>query len=263
MNNTLQIGIGRRVSLGEWGSVVLHGIQISLPQSAKETEKEKDVKVLCNLSVPSDYIPVNIVRGGILCRIISIIQVKGGLRAEVLTLLTTLLNRNITPLLKSEANHALELIGILKGEGSCICSSGILNSMDVFQQNGIAPISLNEKEAGAFSRYPFIAMSRSCFHTYAMVSIVKYIDCIGSLSSEVLGGMSSPYDLGHFETGHQQRGIMQCATNLKLLLDNSKRMNSFNASNKPSLLTDEMEAAFYSIPQVNGPCLEAVNAAVK
>jgi histidine ammonia-lyase len=82
------------------------------------------------------------------------------------------------------------------------------------------------------------------------------VDPIAALAVEAAGARVDGFDPTLFEILRQHRGQMLSASNLKLLLEGSKRAGS----NKT---LGESFAEFHSIPQIVGPAQEAIAIATK
>eukprot|EP00981_Chlorochromonas_danica_P002793 scaffold539_cov187-Ochromonas_danica.AAC.14 len=80
--------------------------------------------------------------------------------------------------------------------------------------------------------------------------VIRLADTINVLTCEAMGAPLDAFDSSLFETFRQHRGQMQSASNLKALLEGSKRVtSSFNSMNKEAWV-------IVDIPQTTGPAID-------
>lgn len=258
------IGNGRKVSLSEVLAVAESQASITLDFTNFNEPKSSGDGVVADKSVlessidTSNFFPVNAIRAGIFCRLISILQAKTTVRRAVLECLVRLLNMRITPMLSAADTAGLELAAVLQGNGFCANPEGTIKpTSEVLFSNTSVVVALNGREVDVLSKIPFLSVGFSCMLAGGMQCLMKSIDLIGAYSCEAFCAKSSPFDAVHFEVNRQHRGQMQSSMNLRLYLEGSKRINS-NGS-----LDAAAARAFHDIPQVHGPCFEAIIAAAK
>ena len=187
---------------------------------------------------------------------------KCNVRSEILVLLSDSLNKNIVPLIPSPSSGKC-LVNFIIGEGSCVFNHNVINVSEAFQECGIQPIRdqpLTNEEIYVLTNYPFIELGLGCLLANGSLKLLNVSDCIVSLSCEAVGAsVLDAFDSNNFEISRQQRGQMVSATNLRSLLEGSKRVSS-HTSMSVDLPKDTIDL-LRSSPQVIGPCLESVTGA--
>jgi histidine ammonia-lyase len=263
---SLTIGGGRRVGLDEVAkfAVLKQKIAFDLPTLQKIDDKFTaskkqfvSVNTINFISTEDEkQCPVNIVRAGLFCRIVSLLQGNANVRTTTIKLLADSLNADITPVLNNH-NCGSNLSAFLNGKGLCVnANNQTVTTEEAFSAAGLNATSLSQDEVNTFSAYPFIAIGTGCLLAVASQTLLKSIDSITSLSCEVVGVNTAAFDGANFEVSRQHRGQMQSAANLRLLLEGSKGVNK-------ELISLEQALQFRGLPQITGPCQEAIAVAVK
>lgn len=257
------LSIGKRVSVSEVALIAVKRHQITLDEGqCAQLDKGLISDNKAEDATISNYIwssnqpifTVDVVRAGIVCRMVSILQGKVGVSSAALFLMTEILNNNLVPLISSEENAGLELALFLEGKGQCETPTGIFSTSDAFSTAKLTPIKLKNAEFSSFKGYPLINMGLGCLCASSLENLIKVVDCVSALSCEAKGCSGDAFEVSNFELSRQQRGIIQSATNIKLMLEGSKRVGA-----KDALLVEEL----CSIPQINGPCIDLINTSCK
>ena len=198
------------------------------------------------------YHDVSICRAALFARIVSLMQCRSGVRSEVIETLADMLNSNVTPNFSSPELAGLELCAIITNAGgSCTVNGALMSSTEAFTSGGITPIGLSTSEVSTIKIGQFFVTGCTCLIAAGAANLGIMIDCISALSCDSFGANSEPFEAVHFDTCRQHRGQIASATNLRLLLEGSKR----------TLISSS--EAFSRIPQLHGPSLEAISSTVK
>ena len=206
--------------------------------------------VACNDSAVYD---VSFCRAAIFARIVSLMQCRSAVRSVVIELLVELLEANIVPNFSSPELAGLELCAFLTAVGgSCYMDSVIVPCESAFESSGLTPVGLTSFELSTLKLGQFWTTGCTCLIAAGAANMAGMMDCISALSCDTFGASVEPFDATNFDTCRQHRGQIASATNLRLLLEGSKRTNS-----------SPIESAFCSVPQINGPSQESVSSSVK
>jgi histidyl-tRNA synthetase len=268
------LGAGKRLSIDDLiliSSPIFNclAIEESALSRIDEIWKNCDESKLVSLMAPdsSSSVPVindastclanSITRSGLVCRIMSLLAGRTPIRSVLISMLTALVNNQLTPILSSVEAAAEELIAFFAGNGSASAADGVvISAVEALTLIGSQPLILLNCERHALLGYPFISIGLACVVVGSTNQVVKSLDALTALSCEAAGCSLEPFDPTLYETHRQHRGQIQSATNLKALFDGSKRVIARAA-------VDARHAALHSIPQSNGPALEALAAACK
>lgn len=269
---SLSIGSARRLGLDDVVKVAVSRVPVVIDDAAIE-KLDKDYSTALpkeplaepssessTSSLKSGEYSEEDIRAGLFYRAVSLLQGKSPVRSVVVLRILDLLNLGLTPILTSDSTAGSELQNILNGNGFCYdATGGKVDIADAFKAANIQPHSLSVTEQHAFIGYPFITVGASCLLAAGFKAIAKQIDCVAALSCEAAGCRNEPFDATNFETNRQHRGQMLSCSNLRMMLEGSKRINS-----DPAISTAAAELySFYSIPQVNGPCLDMMTTICK
>ena len=271
---------GKAHTIAELGRVASCGCEVSVDPGTLEKLTGAVGAVSAHVTVGSidgsavaatGGLPVALNRAAIFARTASLVQGRSGVRVEVIELLVKMLNGKIVPAFSSEENAGRELAAVILGvAGATVTvSAEVKDASSAFSAAGLAHIALTQAEVDTLSRGQFFTTGACCWVAAGSAHLVKALDGISSLSCEAVGAPLGPYDAERFEIGRQQRGQMLSAGNLRLLLEASKRCplssssSSSSATPKQAWESGAETSAFQTIPQVHGPTIDSINAAVK
>lgn len=200
----------------------------------------------------ANYHNISICRAALFARVVSLMQCRSGVRSEVIEVLVDMLNADVTPNFSSPDLAGLELCAIITNNGgSCTLNGVVMSSSMAFTLGGIIPVGLSTSEVSTIKMGQFFITGCTCLIASGAANLGLMIDCISALSCDSFGASAEPFEAVHFDTCRQHRGQIASATNLRLLLEGSKRTLASSSE------------AFSSIPQLHGPSLEAINSTVK
>ncbi len=209
--------------------------------------------------------PEEVVRGIILLRANALAKGFSGVRVFLVETLLALLNKWVCPYIPSQGSVGASgdlsplahLALVLTGEGECLLNGERAPSVQVLQEAGIEPLSLQVKEGLALINGTQIMSALGCLVTTEASLLMKNAQIAGAMSLEALKGTSKAFD----DKIHQVRphpGQIRCASNMRKLAAGS----AIIASHKDC---EKVQDAYTlrCIPQVYGPILETIDYARK
>jgi histidyl-tRNA synthetase len=266
-SSVVVVGGGRKVLVSDVAKIAVLGYAVSLDISSIE---KIDAELASSTDIMQTFIPgclsnngesayaVSLCRAAVFARIVSLMQGRTGVRSEVIEFLVDMLGADVVPNFSSPELAGSDLCAVVTGTGgSCYGNGTIMPSAAALSLNGLAPIELTAAEASTLKLGQFFATGCACLVASGAANIMLTIDSVAALSCDSFGANVEPFDSTHFDTHRQHRGQISSATNLRLLLEGSKRVNS------PAMLTSPLASAFSSIPQVNGPAQDYFFSSVK
>ncbi len=182
-----------------------------------------------------------------------------GIRPETIDLLLKLLNNHAHPVIPRKgslgasgdlaplAHMALPLIGLgeLEYEGKRSDASKVLSHL------GLEPVVLAAKEGLALTNGTTVMTAVGLLQTYRAKRLAEIADIAGCLSLEALNGTTAAFDERiHALRPHPRQ--MECAKNLRDILDGSEFVRGFEVENVQDAYT------LRCIPQVHGACRDSI-----
>ncbi len=182
-----------------------------------------------------------------------------GIRLETLELLIEFLNVGINPVIPEKgslgasgdlaplAHMALPLIGL----GEVEFDGEVFESKEVLEKLNLKPVKLAAKEGLALTNGTTVMTSIGLLETHKAKYLADVADISGCLSLEALNGTTLAFDERiHALRPHPRQ--MQCAENLREILEGSEFVREFNPANVQDAYT------LRCIPQVHGACRDAI-----
>jgi histidine ammonia-lyase len=259
------VGAGRKVLISDVAKVACLNYSVGLDsQSLEKIDGELsslppsppfklNKSALSAISRDAQY-HVSLCRAAVFVRIVSLMQGRSAVRSVVIQLLADMLDAGVVPNFSSASNAGIELVAALIGADTTSYFRGsVMSTATAFSRAGLSPIELTTAEALTIQYSQFWATSVSCLVTAGAANLVSIMDSVSALSCESFGVNVEHFDAIHFDTCRQHRGQMASSTNLRLLLEGSKRVNT----------ATQAVVSFDCIPQINGPAQEVISAAVK
>jgi histidine ammonia-lyase len=167
-------------------------------------------------------------RAAVVARLSSLMQTRSGVRADVISFLTDLLNAHIVPLLpaSSEGEGAAIARAVL-GMGSAITPEGVVPLLQAATAAGITPLSeLTSAEGETLTLRSFAATGALSAAAAAAVNALDLTDGVAAATLEAAQAFTEPLHSTHFDACRQHRGQMDVAERLRLLLSGSRAINS-------------------------------------
>jgi histidine ammonia-lyase len=180
----------------------------------------------------------------------SMLHGKSAIRPLVAVFLTKMLNAKIIPAFSDALSFGYELASAITGvDVPCYSSKGIIvSSKTAFSQMKLKAISLTQLEATFMSNKFFYTLGYASLLAGGAMNVSLTLDSIAALSCEAYGADLSNFDANSFENIRQQRGQITSASNLRNLLEGSKRL-----SNSSSAIS-----CFAVLPQIHGPAQDII-----
>lgn len=213
--------------------------------------------------------PLAFCRAALFCRIVSLVNSQS-VRSVIIERLCKLLESNIIPAFSSEEAAGFELLAVLSRSSAVSCyvsDTSTVQSADVATQNmEVFDLKFTATEWKTLQSGHFFAVGVGCYLGAVAARAGCVLDCTAALSCDALGANADANVLASLDTqlydvGHQHRGQMVSASNMRLLLDGSARLSAKALDS----VTDPAPCltSFVQIPQVHGPLFEISTSTVK
>jgi histidine ammonia-lyase len=260
------VGAGRKVLVSDVSKVAaLHyAVSLDLPSLEKidaelvqtagvSFDVKKSMKTFS--AAANAVYPVTLCRAAVFARISSLMQGKSLIRSEVIQLLADMLDADAVPNFSSAENAGNELVAVLSGaDSTCYFKGDIVSTSSALRRAGLAPVQLFADEAATLQNGQFFSTGVASLVASGAANVLSMADGVAALSCEAFGVNVEHFDAARFDSSRQHRGQMASASNLRLMLEGSKRVNSSNSKSGSS---------FETVPQTNGPAQESVAIAIK
>ena len=266
IKGNVTVGGGRKVIVHEVAKVAVLRYSVTLDVATlQKVEEDALTRVQIPLPLSTLYsssslyeFEENICRACVFARIVSIMQARLGIRTVIVELLSEMLNNGVVPIFSSEESAGQELVFVISGiGGSCYTPNGKRSAQDVFEIYNFSSVQLTAAEADTLAVSQFFVTGLASLLVSGASNVVGMLDIIASISCEAFGASSDAFDAINYDVCRQHRGQINSSTNLRTMLEGSKRANSADMTSVPA------SACFQSIPQINGPAQETVLLSVK
>ena len=182
-----------------------------------------------------------------------------GIRLETLELLLEFLNRGVHPVIPEKGSLGASgdlaplahMSCVLIGEGEAEFGGEILQANDALKKAALKPIKLAAKEGLALTNGTTVMTAVGLLETWKAIYLANVADVSGCLSLEALNGTTRAFDARIHALRPHPRQI-QCAENLRKLLEESEFVRDFDSSNVQDAYT------LRCMPQVHGACRDAI-----
>lgn len=201
-------------------------------------------------------LPLHVARAAILARIAYIMQCRSGIRNQVCTYLTQLLNASIVPLLPLDtAKEGDAVIDVLFGNGYAY-ADGVVTLKEALAKRALAPLAgLTSSEISTLRLRSFVEVGTASLCCAAATNALDLSDAVAALSLEASHAPLDTLQAVHFDICRPHRGQMDVAQRLRLLTSNSRALSS--GSKPASCLSESLR----TVPQYHGPARESILAA--
>ena len=255
---SVTVGQGKQITLEEFVKVTFYSQSVVLAGTETGPAHVGGLWKWNGNVGTGEYTAKIIARAGLLCRASSYAQVRGA-NQVVLQLLVALLNSNITPAFSTFENAGAELVSFITGNGYGYYgdSESTTSSFELFNTANLAPLKLTVEDTEELQSYPFLTIGLGGILAAASSNLIRMVDSVTALSCEAAGSGVEAYDAANFEVGRPHRGQMQSASNLRLLLDGSKRIGTVAKDKRCDMVS------LQSAPQSTGPSRDVILTAVK
>ncbi len=219
-----------------------------------------------------------LVKALMIARLNSMMQAYSGVHTEVVHLLTTLINKNVTPCIYEHGGVGasgdlvqLAHLGlVLIGEGEVIYENELHSTIDIFNKLGIQPLSIHIREGLA------IINGTSAMTGIGMVNIIQaqklmeWSVILSAMINEVVEAFDDHYSYElNIVKHHKGQNII--AAQLRDILKDSKMIRSrsehlYNPDNLNQEVFEDKVQEYYSlrcVTQVLGPVYDTISNAEK
>ncbi|KAF0693929.1 Aste57867_15149 [Aphanomyces stellatus] len=266
MSNKVTLG-SKKLSLEEFSSVAFIGAKVALePLQAAELHKDDAARAASSPAAPAVTHPLSkpLARAVLISRVNYIVKhtsCRSNAMLQTIDFLVALLNTDLIPFLPAPTtqlldgdNAALVLLDVLKGHGQAYQGNSTVALSEGLLAAGIAlPLALAPIEQETFRQGSAALLAVVASIVCGAKGLTSIADAVAALSCEALQASSSPFKEA-LDADRPHRGMVTVATNLRVMLDNSK----FAA---PTDKADPL--AIRCIPQYHGPARDAIAAAAK
>lgn len=227
--------------------------------SREEVEKLQRNIVVSHAVGVGDPFDTRSVRAIMLIRANTLSRGFSGIRLETLQLIIDCLNAGVHPVIPEKGSLGASgdlaplahFACVLIGEGKAEYDGEILSGSEALAKAGLVPIMLKAKEGLALTNGTTIMTAVGLLETARAIRLADLADTSGCLSLEALHGTLSAFDDRIHQLRPHPRQV-ECARNLRKLLDGSEFVREFDPTNVQDAYT------LRCIPQVHGACRDAV-----
>lgn len=218
-----------------------------------------DVSKLSASGGGNSFYPLEICRAALFSRLVSLLHIASKLRPTVFETIVDLLNGGVVPALSVSGDAGKDTLGALFGLTGyhCYTSKGIQPAKAALASIRVRPMTLTNTEASFFETDTSLFTGAGSIIASAVANLTNTIDCVTAVSCEAVGSSADSFDPALWETSRPHRGQMNCAANLKVLLEGSRR------SQQRKAMPAEAALAFTELPQSTGPARDYILAAIK
>ncbi len=182
-----------------------------------------------------------------------------GIRLETLELLLEFLNRGIHPVIPEKGSLGASgdlaplahMACVLIGEGEAELGGEFLQSKEALKKADLQPIKLAAKEGLALTNGTTVMTAVGLLETCKAIYLADVADVSGCLSLEALNGTTLAFD-GRIHALRPHPRQIECAKNLREILEESEFVRGFDSSNVQDAYT------LRCMPQVHGACRDAI-----
>lgn len=227
--------------------------------SREEVEQLQRNIVLSHAVGVGDPFDTPTVRAIMLIRANTLARGFSGIRLETLELILELLNRGVHPIIPEKGSLGASgdlaplahFACVLIGEGEANFRGEQMSGGEAISRAGLAPVTLAAKEGLALTNGTTVMTAVGLLETAKAKRLAELADICGCLSLEALNGTVTAFDERIHALRPHPRQI-DCAKNLRELLDGSEFVRGFDPSNVQDAYT------LRCMPQVHGACRDAV-----
>ncbi|MEQ1642206.1 MAG: histidine ammonia-lyase [Pyrinomonadaceae bacterium] len=199
------------------------------------------------------------VRAIMLIRANTLARGFSGIRLETLQLILDCLNNGVHPVIPEKGSLGASgdlaplahFACVLIGEGEAEFGGEVISGKEALDGADLEPITLAAKEGLALTNGTTVMTAVGILETAKAKRLAELADISGCLSLEALHGTTSAFDERIHALRPHPRQI-ECARNLREILDGSEFIRDFDPSNVQDAYT------LRCIPQVHGACRDAI-----
>jgi histidine ammonia-lyase len=199
------------------------------------------------------------VRAIMLIRANTLARGFSGIRLETLELILEFLNRGVHPVIPEKGSLGASgdlaplahFACVLIGEGKAEFGGQVVSGAEALTRADLIPVTLAAKEGLALTNGTTVMTAVGILETVKARRLGELADVSGCMSLEALHGTTSAFDERIHALRPHPRQI-ECARNLRRILDGSELVRDFDPSNVQDAYT------LRCMPQVHGACRDAI-----
>ena len=227
--------------------------------SREEVELLQKNIVLSHAVGVGDAFDIPTTRAIMLIRANTLARGFSGIRLETIDLILECLNRGVHPVIPEKGSLGASgdlaplahFACVLIGEGKAEFGGKQMPGGDALSAAGLSPVVLKAKEGLALTNGTTIMTAVGLLETAKALNLADLADISGCLTLEAVNGTTAAFDERiHAVRPHPRQ--VECAKNLRALLDGSEMTRGFDPVNVQDAYT------LRCIPQVHGACRDAV-----
>ena len=201
------------------------------------------------------YYPIEICRAALFSLLVTLLYSTNHVRIEVIEYIADMLNNSLIPAISTQSESGDDLLLGLIGSDlkyQYYTNNGLKTTSTAFSSSRMKPLTLLKNEIPYIRSDIYLWRGTACLLSAASTfNISNIIDCFSALSCEAAYSSFLDYfDPSLYENNRAHRGEITSATNMKLLLEGSKRHHSSSTN------TTNAISAFINVPQSNGPAID-------
>ncbi len=270
---TVQVGGAEKAaSIVDLAGVAALGHVVSVPEIASSAPGKKDdgkgsqfvtkdeVISICGAALSPGGLPaldVSLCRAALVARIASLSFGRCQVRQAVIDVMAAMLNEGIVPGFTSVEAAGMELVMALIGAKGISMYSKASSELIDSGACGLRHVSLTAIELKVLVSGQFLCTGSACLLAHGAANLVTAAECVSALSCEVFGVSTEAFHAENFEIARQHRGQIVSASNLMLMLEGSKRVDS------PPDPGSSSSGIFASTPQIFGSAKDGLASATK
>ncbi|MEI9944636.1 MAG: aromatic amino acid ammonia-lyase [Chitinophagaceae bacterium] len=219
-----------------------------------------------------------IVKAVMIARLNSLMQAYSGVHTDVVELLATLINKNITPCIYEHGGVGasgdlvqLAHLGLaLIGEGEVIYENEVYPAMDIYNKLGVKPLSIHIREGLAILNGTSAMTGIGMINIIQAQKLLEWSVILSAMINEVVEAFDDHYSYELNIVKHH-KGQNKIAAQLRDILKDSKMIRSrsdhlYNENNINQEVFEDKVQEYYSlrcVTQVLGPIYDTIAQAEK
>lgn len=259
---------------------VIYGVNTGFgPMAQYKVDEKHGIQLQFNLirshaSGSGNPIPPKYVKAAMIARLNTLGLGHSGVHPSVIKLMQELINRDITPLIYEHGGvgasgdlvQLAHLALVLIGEGEVFKNGKRLNTKDVFEKEGIAPIQVKIREGLALMNGTSVMTGIGIVNTIYAKRLMNWMIKISSAINEIVEAYDDHLSI-ELNNSKKHAGQREIAKLMREHLEDSnlirKREEHLYTDNKKEVeVFKEKVQEYYSlrcVPQILGPVLDTIN----
>lgn len=185
--------------------------------------------ILSHASGVGDDLPLEIVKGAMLLRLVCFLKGMSGVREDIVKMLHTMIKNEIIPAVPSKGSvgasgdltPSAHLALVLLGKGFAYYKGRKMKGNEALKKIGLKPIKLEAKEGLSLINGTQFMTSIAAISLIRIKKLINYADYTAAASIECIGGRKDPFHQG-IQKARPYKGQKDSAQNILTLLKGSK-----------------------------------------